>query len=175
MAESEDEFKQRKKTMAGTYNRFHFRAQRGVGETQEQFDMRKATKLFEVRVAILPVLWELTNILGQAIYHFVCERSPNKQRRTHLVKLDLYTSPLKPKSKTAYSLFKEDHPDKPGAVVGEDGKKTLIGKWNAAAREAFAQLPDDEIQRLEDEADAINAAGEVAESEGAMNEAIRGS
>ncbi len=44
--------------MAATYNRFHFRAQRGVGETQEQFDVRKATKLFEVRVAILPVLWK---------------------------------------------------------------------------------------------------------------------
>ncbi len=107
----------------------------------------------------------------QAIYHFVCECSLNKQHRTNLVNLDHFATPLKPTRQTAYKLFKAEHPDKPSVLLGEDGKP-LIGQWNLAASQAFARLTDDEKKRLEDEANDINTAQAIPENQEAMSEAI---
>ncbi|THG92677.1 hypothetical protein EW026_g8307 [Hermanssonia centrifuga] len=120
--ESEFAFKAHRQQMEATYCWYHFCAQRGVAETQEEFEDHKATKLFA------------------AIYHFVCKRSPNKQRRTHLIKLDDCIANLKPRRQTAYTLFRDNHPDKPAAQFGEDGRRSQI----------------EEIQQLKGETADIN-------------------
>ncbi|PSR94365.1 hypothetical protein PHLCEN_2v4466 [Hermanssonia centrifuga] len=60
--ESDKEFKTRRQQMESVYRRLHFRAQRGLGETQEQFEKRKGTKLFEAGVAIVPVIYTTINL-----------------------------------------------------------------------------------------------------------------
>ncbi len=164
--------------MEATYRRYHFRAQRGVAETQEEFEDRKATKLFAVRASMSLNLCISKLILStEAIYHFVCKRSPNKQRRTHLIKLDDCIANLKPRRQTAYTLFRDDHPDKPAAQFGEDGRRSQIGQWNKVASQTFARLPPEEIQRLKDEAADINDNQSTVEphNEWTTSEAVRAS
>ncbi len=48
--------------MESVYCWLHFRVQRRLGETQEQFEKCKGTKLFEAGVAIVPVIYTTINL-----------------------------------------------------------------------------------------------------------------